>query len=105
MTQSRQVSSGSSKTFGHLSRSLYAALVAFLTYASVYAYRKPFTVASFDGIHFWGVPYQTLLVIAQVFGYMASKFFGIKFIHFFVSSEVQSEVTNILISYTFYVIT
>ncbi|HEU4609179.1 MAG TPA: DUF5690 family protein [Chitinophagaceae bacterium] len=80
MTQSRQVSSGSSKTFGHLSRSLYAALVAFLTYASVYAYRKPFTVASFDGIHFWGVPYQTLLVIAQVFGYMASKFFGIKFI-------------------------
>ena len=34
---------------------IYAALIAFLTYASVYAYRKPFTVATFDGIKFWNV--------------------------------------------------
>ena len=59
---------------------LYAALIAFLTYASVYAYRKPFTVASFDGIRFWGVPYQTLLIISQGIGYMLSKFYGIKLI-------------------------
>jgi MFS family permease len=60
--------------------SVYAAAVAFLTYASVYAYRKPFTVATFDGIKFWGISYQTLLIISQVIGYMLSKFYGIKFI-------------------------
>jgi MFS family permease len=59
---------------------LFAALVAFLTYASVYAYRKPFSVALFDGIKFRGVSYQTLLIISQVIGYMLSKFYGIRFI-------------------------
>jgi MFS family permease len=59
---------------------LCAALVAFLAYSSVYAYRKPFTIATFEGIKFWGVSYQTLLIISQVIGYMLSKFYGIKFI-------------------------
>lgn len=63
-----------------LGAALYAALVAFLTYASIYAYRKPFTVATFEGISFGGIPYQTLLVISQVVGYMLSKFYGIRFI-------------------------
>lgn len=58
----------------------YIAVVAFLTYTSVYAYRKPFTVATFEGISFWGVPYQTLLIISQGVGYILSKFFGIRFI-------------------------
>ena len=57
-----------------------AALIAFLAYSSIYAYRKPFTVATFEGLHFWGISYQTLLIISQVIGYMLSKFFGIKFI-------------------------
>jgi MFS family permease len=61
-------------------KAFFAAAVSFLTYASVYAYRKPFTVATFEGISFWGVPYQTLLVISQVIGYMLSKFSGIRFI-------------------------
>lgn len=59
---------------------LYAALVAFLTYSSVYAYRKPFTVATFPGIEYWGIRYQTLLIISQGIGYMLSKFYGIRFI-------------------------
>jgi len=59
---------------------VYAAVVAFLAYASVYAYRKPFTVATFDGVKFWNISYQTLLIISQVIGYMLSKFYGIKFI-------------------------
>ena len=57
-----------------------AAVVAFLAYSSVYAYRKPFTTATFEGISFWGISYQTLLIISQVIGYMLSKFYGIKFI-------------------------
>lgn len=59
---------------------LYAATVAFLTYASVYAYRKPFTVATFEGLSFWGVKYQVLLIMSQGLGYMFSKFYGIKLI-------------------------
>lgn len=57
-----------------------AAVVSFLAYSSIYAYRKPFTVATFEGISFWGISYQTLLIISQVIGYMLSKFYGIKFI-------------------------
>jgi MFS family permease len=60
--------------------SVYAALVAFLTYASVYAYRKPFTVAEFHDLAYWGIRYQTLLIIFQGTGYMLSKFYGIRFI-------------------------
>lgn len=59
---------------------VYAALISFLTYGAVYAYRKPFTVATFEGISFSGISYQTLLVISQVVGYMLSKFAGIRFI-------------------------
>ena len=57
-----------------------AAMVAFLAYSSVYAYRKPFTIAGFEGIKYWGITYQSLLIISQVIGYMLSKFYGIKFI-------------------------
>jgi len=55
-------------------------LVSFLTYASVYAYRKPFTVAAYEGIKLGNISYQTLLIISQVIGYMLSKFYGIRFI-------------------------
>jgi MFS family permease len=59
---------------------LYISVVAFMTYASVYAYRKPFTVAAYEGIELGNFSYQTLLIISQVLGYMLSKFYGIKFI-------------------------
>ncbi len=59
---------------------LYISVVAFMTYASVYAYRKPFTVAAYEGIEMGNFSYQTLLIISQVIGYMLSKFYGIKFI-------------------------
>src|ERR1700750_128547 len=58
----------------------YIALVSFLPYVFVYGYRKPFSVATFEGIRFWGVSYQSLLIISQVIGYMLSKFYGIQFI-------------------------
>jgi len=57
-----------------------AALSAFCVYTCMYAFRKPFTVAEFAGLHFWGVDYKIWLVIAQTVGYTLSKFFGIKFI-------------------------
>jgi len=56
------------------------ALVAFLFYTAVFAYRKPFTVATFEGVSVGGFSYQILLVISQGIGYMLSKFFGIRLI-------------------------
>ncbi len=62
----------------------YAGLAAFATYFSMYAYRKPFTVASFPGeLDIPGLPhlgYKSLFIIAQGVGYAASKFLGIKFV-------------------------
>lgn len=54
--------------------------LAFFAYTSVYAFRKPFTVARFEGREILGISYQTALIISQVIGYMLSKFAGIKFI-------------------------
>lgn len=59
---------------------IFAAITVFLAYSSIFAYRKPFTVATFEGTSFWSISYQTLLIISQVIGYMLSKFYGIKFI-------------------------
>lgn len=59
---------------------LYIAVLTFFTYTSVYAFRKPFTVAGFTGISYLGLSYQTLLIISQVIGYMLSKFAGIRII-------------------------
>ena len=60
---------------------LYASIICFLTYAIVYAFRKPFTVGIFaDGPKVFGLAFKDALVISQVLGYMLSKFYGIKFI-------------------------
>ena len=63
-----------------IGNAILLSMVAFLTYASVYAFRKPFTIATFDGLQYGNVSYQTLLIISQVIGYMLSKFYGIRFI-------------------------
>lgn len=59
---------------------LYVSLTSFIVYASMYGFRKPFTAASYEGIFFLGISYKVVLVIAQVLGYMLSKFYGIRFI-------------------------
>jgi MFS family permease len=46
----------------------------------VYAFRKTFSVATFDGIQFAGISYKVWLVTFQVIGYALSKFIGIKVI-------------------------
>ncbi|HEY0274073.1 MAG TPA: DUF5690 family protein [Chitinophaga sp.] len=60
--------------------SLLAALSAFGCYTSMYAFRKAFAAGTFEGGMLWGVQYKVWLVIAQVMGYMLSKFYGIRFI-------------------------
>jgi MFS family permease len=57
-----------------------AAIITFLTYTMVYGFRKGFTVCSFEGMQYAGISYKVWLVITQVIGYAASKFYGIRFI-------------------------
>lgn len=58
----------------------YASAGAFITYFSMYAFRKPFTAGLFEGMAFWGVDYKILLVTFQLIGYASSKLIGIRFI-------------------------
>lgn len=59
---------------------LYAALAAFGVYSCMYAFRKPYTAATFGAWEYAGISYKVWLVIAQTLGYALSKFIGIKFI-------------------------
>ena len=59
---------------------LYGGLMAFGAYFAMYAFRKPFTVASFASVAPVLVEYKIALVIAQVMGYALSKVAGIKVI-------------------------
>ena len=58
--------------------SLYCILAAFGTYFCVYAYRKPFTAATFDGLTLGSISLKTLYLGSQVAGYTVSKFIGIR---------------------------
>ena len=60
--------------------SIYVSVAAFSTYFCMYAFRRPFTAATYDGMKLWGVDYKIVLIIAQVIGYTLSKFVGIKYI-------------------------
>lgn len=60
--------------------SAYCIIAAFTTYFCMYAFRKPFNAAEYQGQELWGIGYKTVLVAAQVAGYTISKFIGIKVI-------------------------
>ncbi|MFZ4381681.1 MAG: DUF5690 family protein, partial [Sandarakinorhabdus sp.] len=59
---------------------LVAGGTAFSAYFAMYAFRKPFTAATFDDVVGWpfAIDFKVALVIAQVIGYALSKFIGVK---------------------------
>jgi hypothetical protein len=69
-----------------------AAVSAFCVYSCMYAFRKPFTAAGYEGFTFLKVDYKIWLVIAQTIGYTLSKFYGIRFI-----AELKNEKRTITI--------
>lgn len=58
--------------------SIYTAGSAFGLYLCVFALRKTYNVAIYEGFEFAGIGYKSWMVIFQVVGYMVSKFIGIK---------------------------
>lgn len=72
---------------------LYASSAAFSTYFCMYAFRKPFAVASYEQAEFVaGIDFKSALIIAQVLGYALSKFVGIK-----VVSEMAANYRSVAI--------
>lgn len=73
---------------------LFAASAAFLTYFSMYAFRKPFTANSYTEFDdpSWQISFKIALILAQVFGYLCAKFIGIK-----VISEMQHQQRGLTI--------
>ncbi len=59
---------------------LYAGLASFAAYFSMYAFRKPFTAATYADVPGWEgvIDFKVALVIAQVAGYAVSKCIGVK---------------------------
>src|SRR5579859_4898056 len=60
----------------------FAGLAGFAAYFSMYAFRKPFSVALFSSVPGWHflLDYKIALVLAQVLGYAISKLIGVKLI-------------------------
>ena len=61
---------------------LVAGSAGFCAYFSMYAFRKPFTAATFEHVPGWhlDLDYKIALIVAQVAGYALSKFIGVKVI-------------------------
>lgn len=59
---------------------LYGGLASFAAYFSMYAFRKPFTAATYADVQGWEgvIDFKIALVIAQVAGYALSKLIGVK---------------------------
>ena len=57
-----------------------AGLAGFCAYFSMYAFRKPFTAATYDDVAGWHfmLDYKIALVLAQIAGYALSKLIGVK---------------------------
>ena len=57
----------------------YAIVAAFGTYFCMYAFRKPFSAATYAGYPTWrGLDLKTVYVISQIMGYALSKVIGIR---------------------------
>lgn len=84
---------------------LWAGGAALLSYSLVYALRKPYTAASFDGIEVFGMDYKVVVTMIQILGYLLAKFIGIKLISelkkedrfsFFLGSVLFAELSLLL---------
>jgi hypothetical protein len=60
---------------------IFAIGTSFSTYFCMYAFRKPFSAAQYEGLALLGtqIELKTAFVISQVIGYALSKYLGIKF--------------------------
>ncbi len=58
----------------------YCIAAAFGAYFCMYAFRKPWSAATFEGQQLLGLGLKEVLVASQLVGYTASKFIGLRFV-------------------------
>ena len=73
----KKITSWLSKT-NRIAFVVFVIMAAFMTYSSMYAFRKPFAAATYGDVFFFGIHIKIWLITAQVIGYTLSKFIGIK---------------------------
>lgn len=76
---------------------VWCVVAAFGTYFCMYAFRKPFTAGTYNDFELWGLHYKTILIVAQVMGYMCSKWLGIKVISELKPSFRQTLIVGLII--------
>jgi hypothetical protein len=76
----------------------FAGLAGFAAYFSMYAFRKPFSVAIFAAVPGWHftLDYKIALVLAQVAGYAVSKLIGVKLIAEIAPSERAAAIIKLI---------
>lgn len=78
--QQRPIAAGRAATMPDWIFVMWAGGTALLSYSLVYALRKPFTAAGFDGLEVAGMDYKIVVSIIQLIGYVCAKLMGIKVI-------------------------
>jgi hypothetical protein len=77
----------------------FAGLTGFAAYFSMYAFRKPFSVAIFGAVPGWHflLDYKIALVLAQVAGYALSKLIGVKLIAEFDPAKRAGAILKLIL--------
>ncbi len=76
---------------------VWSMLAAFGTYFCMYAFRKPFNAGTYAGHQVGGIDYKAILIVAQVIGYMLSKFIGIKVISELKPARRKALITGLIL--------
>ncbi len=78
----------------------FAGLAGFAAYFSMYAFRKPFSAATFAVVPGWhfALDYKIALVLAQVIGYALSKLIGIKVISELDAAKRASAIVALILA-------
>lgn len=79
-----------------VSWAVWAVAAAFGTYFCMYAFRKPFTAARYENAEAFGLSLKTVLVAAQVAGYMLSKFIGIRVVSELPASRRAATIVGLI---------
>ncbi len=76
---------------------VWSMIAAFGTYFCMYAFRKPFNAGTYAGHQVGGIDYKAILIVAQVIGYMLSKFIGIKVISELKPARRKALITGLIL--------
>ncbi|MBK8946105.1 MAG: hypothetical protein IPM32_12655 [Ignavibacteriae bacterium] len=73
---------------------VYLIAASFITYFSMYAFRKPLSAGTFSDLYLFGIDYKIYAIFFQIIGYTISKFAGIKII---AELKTEQRIIGILV--------